>query len=271
MSVIDYERKRLAPTVWGEDGNIIPQLRSFIFGLIRKNYPGAIGAYVLGSITTKRYTSDSDIDVEVVMPKSVDLKIYGKISQELTKENIRFHGSPHTIGFYAVHPNDHKDALEKTVGAYDLVQDKWIKHPEDVGADADQMEDAFKGQIKDVDISLGELNRDMRDIQRLIDAFPEVPKEQQQQILQKLQDKKEEIEEDLAAITEDYDELHRARAASFAKELESDPAAGQKHLNNQTLPGNVVFKMMERYGYRELLEKLRDIYKSLPGKQSSAS
>jgi hypothetical protein len=264
-SVIDYKRKRKAPTIWDGD-KLDPRVRSHILGTIKQHFPGAIGAFILGSITTKRYTKHSDVDVNVVMPKTVEMDPYRTIAKAINKSKPRFPGSPHVITFFMTHPADKKDAIQKTTGAYDLVSDQWLKRPDDLGADPKSMEGAFQGQIKDVDIAIGELNRDVRDIRLIMDTFREVPDTEKQKILVDLEEKKEEIEEDLKAITEEYDEFHKARVASFEKEVEADgPAAAKKHLLNQTLPGNVVFKMMERYGYRDLLERLRDIYKAMPG------
>jgi predicted nucleotidyltransferase len=248
-----------------------PRVRAHILGMIKQYFPGSIGAFVLGSITTKRYTRFSDVDVNVVMPKRVDLGPYRSIAKAINKSKPRFQGSPHVITFFVVHPSSEKDAIQKTTGAYDLISNKWLKTPDDIGADPDEMEGAFQGQIKDVDIALGELNRDMRDINLIIEAFKEAPDSEKQKILIDLEEKKEEIEDDLKVLTEEYDEFHRARVSSFEKELSSDgPNAAKKHLFNQTLPGNVVFKMMERYGYRDLLERLRDIYKSMPGSASQS-
>jgi hypothetical protein len=263
MSVIDYKRKRLAPTIWDE-GMLRPQVRSYILGLLKKNFPGFIGSFILGSITTRRYSKASDVDVNVTMPKNLDLEPYRSIAKGLNKERIKYPGSPHIITFFVVHPVEKKDAIQKTTGAYDLVSNKWLKRADDIGTDTKPLEGAFQGQIKDVDIALGELNRDVKDVELIIDAFKEVPDSEKQKILQELEGKKAEIEDDLKVITEEYDELHRARVASFEKELESDPYSAKKHLYNQTLPGNVIFKMMERYGYRDLLERLRDIYKEMP-------
>lgn len=270
-SVIDYRRKSKAPTVWDGD-KLDPRVRAHILGMIKQHFPGAIGAFILGSITTKRYTRYSDIDVNVVMPEKVDLEPFRTIAKAINKSKPRFPGSPHVITFFMVHPADEKDAIQKTTGAYDLVGNKWLKEPDDIGADPKQMEGAFQGQIADVDIALGELNRDVRDISLIMEAFREAPPAEKQKILGDLEDKKDEIEEDLKAITEEYDEFHKARVASFEKEVEADgPAAAKKHLLNQTLPGNVVFKLMERYGYRDLLERLRDIYKSMPGTASDST
>ena len=270
MSVIDYKRKRKAPTIWDGD-KIDPRVRAHILGMIKQNFPGAIGSFILGSITTKRYTRFSDVDVNVVMPKRVDLGPYRKIAKAINKSKPRFPGSPHVITFFIVHPSDEKNAIQKTTGAYDLVSNKWLKNPDEIGTDPKRMEGAFQGQIKDVDIAIGELNRDMRDITLIIEAFKEAPDNEKQKILIDLEEKKEEIEDDLKVLTEEYDEFHKARVASFEKEVSSDgPSAAKKHLLNQTLPGNVVFKMMERYGYRDLLEKLRDIYKSMPGSASKS-
>lgn len=268
MSVIDYKRKRKAPTIWNGD-KMDPRVRAHILGMIKSNFPGAIGAFVLGSITTKRYTQFSDVDVNVIMPKRLDLDPYRGIAKAINKSKPRFPGSPHVITFFVVHPSDEKDAIQKTTGAYDLVSNQWLKQPDEIGADPKPMEGAFQGQIKDVDIALGELNRDMRDITLIMEAFREAPDREKQKILVDLENKKEEIEEDLKSLTEEYDEFHKARVASFEKEVDSEgPVAAKKHLLNQTLPGNVVFKMMERYGYRDLLERLRDIYKSMPGSAS---
>lgn len=264
MSVIDYKRKRKAPTIWDGD-KMDPRVRAHILGMIKQHFPGAIGSFVLGSITTRRYTRFSDVDVNVIMPKRLDLGPYRAIAKAINKSKPRFPGSPHVITFFVVHPAEEKDAIQKTTGAYDLVSNEWLKKPDDIGADPKPMEGAFQGQIKDVDIALGELNRDMRDITLIMAAFREAPETEKQKILVDLEEKKEEIEEDLKALTEEYDEFHRARVASFEKEVDKDgPAAAKKHLLNQTLPGNVIFKMMERYGYRDLLERLRDIYKSMP-------
>jgi hypothetical protein len=270
MSVIDYRRKRLAPTIW-EGDKLRPQVRSYLLGLAKKNFPGMIDSFILGSITTKLYSNASDVDINIVMPKSVGLEPYREIARALGKERIKYPGSPHVITFFVVHPVERKDAIEKTTGAYSLTQNTWLKRADNIGTDTKPMEGAFQGQIKDVDIALGELTRDVKDVKLIIDAFKEVPDSEKQRILQDLEDKKDEIEQDLKAVVDEYDELHTARVKSFEKELDSDPHAANKHLYNQTLPGNVIFKMMERYGYRDLLERLRDIYKSLPQQSAGGS
>lgn len=269
MSVIDYKRKHLAPTIW-EDYRLRPQIRSYILGLIKKNFPGFIGSFILGSITTRRYSKSSDMDINVIIPKKLDLEPYRNIAKALNKERIKYPGSPHVITFFVVHPVDKKDAIQKTTGAYDLVADKWLKRADNIGANPKQMESIFQRQIKDVDIALGELSRDVKDIKLIIEAFREVPDSEKQKILQEIESKKKEVEDDLWELTAEYDEFHKARVKSFKKELSSDQYAAKKHLYNQTLPGNVIFKMMERYGYRDLLERLRDIYKSLPSQSAGA-
>lgn len=269
MALIDYKRKTLAPTIW-EGDKIRPQVRAFILGLIKQNFPGSIGSFILGSITTHRYTNASDVDVDVIMPKNVDLEPYRKIAKSLNSQRIRYTGSPHVITFFVVYPSDKKDAIQKTNGAYDIIQNTWIKRADDMEIEPKEQEKAFQGQIKDIDIALAELNRDMKDILLIIEAFKEVPDKEKQKILQDLEEKKKEIEEDLAAITEEYDEFHRARVTAFEKEMDSEgPVAAKKHLYHQTLPGNVIYKLMERYGYRDLLEKLRDIQHSMSPESAS--
>jgi predicted nucleotidyltransferase len=262
-SVIDFRRKRLAPTIWDGD-KMKAQVRAFILGIIKKNFPGAVGSFVIGSITTKRYTNASDVDVNVIIPKSQKLDPYRDIAKALNKERIKYTGSPHVITFFVVHPSVQKDAIQKTTGAYSLTMNSWLKRADNIGADPKEMEGAFQGQISSVDVVLGELKRDISDIKMIMETYKEAPESEKQKIVQAIRQKKQEVKDDLKAISDEYDEFHQARLTAFEKELDKDPNAAKKHLYNQTLPGNVVFKMMERYGYRELLERLKEIHESMP-------
>ena len=263
MSIIDYKRRTKSPFIW--DGDVMrPQVRAFILGLIKQNFPGAIGAFVLGSITTLHWNNSADVDVNVVYPEKTKTRPWQTIAISMAKEKIYIPETPHIVNFYVNKPKDAKDAIDRTVGAYNLGNGVWLKRPDDLYVDPATQEDKFKKQIEDIDINVAELNRDVKDIQLIIETFRHAPDDEKQLMLDHLLDKKKEIEEDLKALTEEYDELHKARLAAFEKEFAGDRNAANKHLLNQTLPGNVVFKMMERYGYRELLEKLRDIQKGLP-------
>lgn len=265
MSIIDYKRKHRSPYIW-EGEHLIPSVRSFITGMLKESFPDYIGAYILGSITTLHWRDSSDVDVNVVYPDKTKIKPLSSVAIGLAKQKIKIPGSPHVIGFYVTHEKDVKDNINKTVGAYDISHKQWVKRPDDLYEDPKKHEKKFQKRVEEIDIEAGELRRDLSDIRYIIETYKHAPEDEKAKILEDLEGKKKEIEEDIKALTEDYDDLHKARLKAFEKEMSTEGrAAVNKHLYNQTLPGNVIFKMMERYGYRDLLESLRDIERSLPG------
>lgn len=269
MSLLDYKRRSLSPHIW-EGEQLRPQVRAFILGMVKENFPGSIGAYILGSITTKHWTNASDVDINIIYPDNADLDAPRSVADSIAKQKVKVPMTPHIIGFYVSPKKDVEDNVSKSPGAYNLTSGSWNKPAEELYVDPRQHEKKFQKQIEDVDIGLGELRRDMRDIRLIIETFKHAPEDQQQQMLEELERKKDEIEEDLKNLTEEYDDLHQARLRAFEKEVKADPNAVNKHLYNQTLPGNVIFKMMERYGYRDLLERLHSIYESMPRSTSSS-
>ena len=264
MSIIDYTKAALSPYVW-RDRELIAPIRALLLGLIKQHFPGYQDAYIVGSITTPNWSKHSDIDLSIVYPDSVDIKPLERIASALSEQHLKPPHAPHNIGFYVRHRKDIPDDISKSVGAYNIIRNEWVKEPTPLRVDPRQHEKAFQEKIRSVDIGLNELKRDMRDIDLIIEAFRQVPPNQQLQMLSDLEAKKKEIEDDLRVLTEQYEGFKKDRLKAFEKELERNPDSGKKHLLNQTLEGNVVFKMMERYGYRNLLEKLRDIYKSMAG------
>ena len=263
MSVIDYTRKSLSPYIWAGD-KLQPHVRAFIMGILKQTFPNFVGAYILGSITTPNWSESSDIDINVVYPNKTDIKPLEEIASKFGKQKLTIPGTPHVLGFYVTREKDVKDDVSKSVGAFNLVNSTWVKQPTPLYVDPQRDEKRFQKEIAPVDAGLGELSRDIKDIRIIINTFKQAPEGEKLRMLQHLEDKKKEVEEDLKALTDDYDEFHQERLKAFESEMGRNRDAGRKHLLNQTLPGNVIFKMMERYGYRDLLERLRDIYKELP-------
>jgi hypothetical protein len=233
-------------------------------GIVKQNFPGHVNVIVLGSITTPNWSESSDFDLDIIYPNGTDMEPMKEIVTSLANQKIKIPESPHVIGFYVTQERDVKDDISKSVGAYNLVLNRWIKQPSPVYVDPERDSKRFKRSIEDIDIEIGELSRDVKDIRLIVNAFQHAPDGEKLKMLQHLEDKKKEVEEDLKVLTEEYDDLHKARLQAFEDQPGDEKNLLNKHLMNQTLPGNVVFKMAERYGYRDLLEKLKSIYESMP-------
>lgn len=229
MSVIDYTRSSLSPYIWKDDA-ILPQVKSFAMGLVKQNFPGHVNVLVLGSITTPNWSESSDLDLDIIYPNGTDMGPMRDIATSLANQKIKIPESPHVIGFYVTREKDVKDDVSKSVGAYNLVLNRWIKRPSPVYVDPERDSKRFKRSIEDIDVGIGELSRDIKDIRLIVNAFQHAPEGEKLKMLQHLEDKKKEVEEDLKELTEEYDDLHQARLQAFENESGDEKNILNKHL-----------------------------------------
>ena len=66
-----------------------------------------------------------------------------------------------------------------------------------------------------------------------------------------------ELNRNISDLSEVYDEVRDMRNRSFSKEM--TPSEIKKYGIKTRLPGNVVFKLLERYYYLDLYKKIKNI------------
>ena len=256
MSIIDYKRKTLAPTVW-EGDKLMPSVRAFLVSLINKFFPGNIGYYILGSITTRRWTDASDVDLCIVYSDKTSIKPLGKMAAKLTSKGIHLQGSPHTVGFYVSKKKDMPEYIRKSVGAYNMLQNKWEKLPDDTRADTDSAEALFHEKVKLIDKWNNELKRDRMDVSMMRRIYDSVDDSEKEELKRDLKRKEGEVKKDLSELRKQFRIVESSRKDAFKRSTRDDFNEIDKHKLNQTMPENVIFKMLERYNYRKLLEELK--------------
>jgi len=209
--------------------------------------------FIKGSILTKQYTKDSDIDIFVRVNSGLytedQLKILLKpIWDEIDETYIK--GVPHPFQYYIT---KEKYNTDNTEAMYDVENDEWIKRSSSKSINIDEYIDDFKKHVDQFSDFSEELRRNMIDYEILKD----ISTEDLAGLKLKLNKELMELNRNISDLSEVYDEVRDMRNRSFSKEM--TPSEIKKYGIKTRLPGNVVFKLLERYYYLDLYKKIKNI------------
>lgn len=207
--------------------------------------------FVIGSILTPKYNSNSDIDVVIEVEEELPAIKREELISLLTIVNGKLAtGTTHPINYYIV--NGQYD-LNKTEAAYDIANDKWLKEPEARTFNVKKYVSKLKSEFMTVDLATAELRRDLIDFNELKTLSNEDVKGINDEI-QKLIEK---IEIDIENIIQTYLNARTIRKAAFDRAM--TPAEIRKFGIKNQLPENILYKLLERYFYKDLAVRLREL------------
>jgi predicted nucleotidyltransferase len=268
-SIIDIPRKTFAPAVFDDadtkDPKIKPSVKKLIDEQIKefeKEYP-VLKVSLIGSILTKRYRNDADLDLNVLfdVPKEKQEEERVRLSQQYLSaknpNNIQgklIPGSKHPINFYFItDQKTYDDQNKKADAVFDIETNKFIKRPDDFVFDPGLYVREFERKVQELDVVKGELKRDIIDYNELKELTPNDVLDLQE----KIKDKLEEIEDSLEDIVKIGDGVDAERRAAFDKDMSPDEIR-QYGVKNR-LPKNVIYKMLEKYHYLKFYKKCKKI------------
>jgi len=277
-SSIDYPRETLSPYLWGllPDGTykVRYDAKEKIHSILDK-YPGsklrtrAAEIRIVGSICSNQYVDDTDIDVHLVM-SSLCIKFHTEQELLNLQKSVKswFDTSRDGIGGYiGKHPievyiqlNSPQDFL--SVGVYDLENAKWKKGPTIVPSDYDPYEDFteladdVRSSVSGADLTIGELKRDIVDWETMKMALVHMDPQQREMLLRKMQEKLEEVEEDVKELYSDRKDWVTARKASTATLGTMEQALQDVKLVSTWEDANAIFKFINRYKYIKMVGEL---------------
>lgn len=280
-SSIDFPREGLDSQVWdseGEDSFVLrsevkEQILDFldkypdrdIIGLAKEE-DGEPTIHIVGSICTNQYTDTSDIDVHVVLDPDEELfqdedgRSEVKRWFESHREEYGAFVGEHSIEVY-LQINEKQDLASD--GVYRMMSDEWVKGPKIVGTDYDPYDDfshifvELQDLVKDTDVLMGELKRDVIDYDTISKAIGHLPEEQKEKLLGKMKAKLEEIEQDIEKL---YAE--RKNMVDVRKRVDRttpEQAIKDAELSKEWDDANALFKFMDRYRYLKIIGDLEDV------------
>ena len=268
-SIIDIPRRTYAPAVFDSADTIDPKIKPSVKAQIEKQlkvfeaeYP-VLQYSLIGSILTKRYRNDADLDINVLFDVPLGqrederVRLSKKYLSASNPDNIQgkvIPGTEHPINYYFITDKaTYDDQNKKADAVFDIERDVFVKRPEDFTFDVDMYIGQFTRKVQELDVVKGELTRDIIDYNELKDLQPNDVLNLQD----KIKDKLEEIEDDLRVIIRIGDGVDTDRRAAFDTDMAPDEIRDYGVKNR--LPKNVIYKMLEKYHYLKFYKKCKKI------------
>ena len=268
-SIIDIPRQVYAPGVFDNNDTEDPKIKISVLNMItaqfeefEKEYP-ILDYSLIGSILTKRYRNDADLDINVLFDVPEDkreeerLRLSKQFLASSNPDNIQgklIPGTRHPVNYYFI--TDRKtydDQNAKADAVYSIKGQKFIKRPEAFEFNPSLYIKDFQRQVDKIDMLKGELKRDIIDYDELTELKPGEIKDLEKRISNKLG----EIEKDIQDLTDIGTEVDAERRAAFDTDMTPDEIKTYSIKNR--LPANVVYKMLEKYHYLKFLKKCKKI------------
>jgi len=264
-AVIDIPRRTYAKGVFDNADTDNPKLKQGVLDIINNQIKQfndirpVLKYSLVGSILTKTYRDDADLDVNVLF--DVPLSDRDVIRKELAKSlrNINgalVPGTKHPINYYIITDPNVKETNDKMADAvFDVKNNTFIRKAKEFKFDAKRYAADFEKKVREIDVVQGELKRDLIDYKELKELDPNDILDLQELINAKVI----EVEDSINHLVAIGDEVLKDRATAFATDMtpEEIKTFGRK---NQ-LPKNVIYKMLEKYHYLTFYKALKDIIK----------
>ena len=258
-AVIDIPRQTYATGVFSNPEDKDPKIKPEIIGQImkqftefKKEYP-ILDYSLIGSILTRRYRDDADLDINVLfdVPKEKQeeerLRLSQKFLSAKNPDNIQgklIPGTRHPINYYFITDKEtYDDQNKKADAVFDIGKNKFIKRPEDFEFDPSLYVKDFEKKVQEIDVIKGELKRDIIDYKELKGLKTNDVLDLQD----KVKDKLEEIEDSIEDIIKIGDMVDAERRKAFDSDM-SPEEIRQYGIKNR-LPKAVIYKMLEKYHY----------------------
>ena len=268
-SIIDIPRSTYAPMVFDKENTSNPVIKPSVIKMIEdqlaefaKEHP-VLKYTLIGSILTKRYRNDADLDINVLFDVPVEqqederLRLSKKYLSAKNPDNIQginIPGTKHPVNYYFItDKKTYDDQNSKADATFDIKGQKFIKRPDDFKFDTSLYMNDFEKKVQEIDVTKGELKRDIVDYDELSELKPGEIKDLEKRVAGKL----DEIEKNLQDLSNIGDTLDAERRDAFNTDMSPDQIKTFSIKNR--LPKNVIYKMLEKYHYLTFLKKCKKI------------
>jgi len=263
MSIVEIPRKTYAKGVFNDAETDNPKLKPGVVAMIKSQIKKfeqkspVLKYSLIGSILTKRYREDADLDVNVLFDVEPSYRetMRQQLASELRSINGKLiPGTKHPINYFIITDPKIKEKNDKQAdGVFDIDANKFSRKPKPITFDPKQYESDFRKKVEEIDVIKGELVRDIIDYKEL----RELTKDDVDGIQKLVKDKLKEIEESIKTLVDMGDETVKQRQGAFANPMTPDEI--RKFGIKNKLPKNVIYKMLEKYHYSKLYAKCKKV------------
>lgn len=229
------------------------------------------GVKIVGPCLSMIHAPDCPIEVMIEVEDSLKIDPVTGSNKMLTAykdisliQNTPLPSNPHTLIFSIVNAPTEKDvkkAYENYEDVYDVDEDGWIKHDSwntynsesEMKADVDKFLNDLSRRVAVIDLKVNDVSNEIADVEELKTRFKT---SQLPELKKQLESKLAQIESDVKTILKRYERLNKARASEYKTADAKKLAALAK---NAELSDDIVYRLLERYYYVELSQKLNEI------------
>lgn len=261
-SILDPEQASLSKSVFDLEDDANPKLKEsvrnqILSGLASISAVANVLDYTLiGSILTRRYALDADVDVNVLISAENQEQYDSAKNAAIAASGKLIPDTKHPINYHVL--SDKKDfdnANDSADGVFDITNNTFVKKPTNKPFHVEKYFSAFKGVVAKIDALKDDLRDDLIDYS----ALKSFSKEDAQTLKKMIEDELEQIEQDAQGLAAIHDKIVADRNAGFAKSLSAKDIRDYGTKNR--LPGNVVYKLLERYHYLAFLKQVDSVLK----------
>lgn len=254
-SPIDPIRKTLDSKMFDDKEELNGESLKFLKNIINdfdENVTQIIGkSLIKGSILSYQWLPHTDVDLLVEIDENINDHQWDIIGDQIEEryDGMLIPGTKHPLQVFA-HRGEYD--IGNADGVYDLYKG-WIKGPYTHEIELDQYMNQFEETVQSMDLTTGELKRDLIDYEVLKQLKPDEIKGLKAQLNAKL----DEIDIGVEDLINKRKKVKDTRRHAFDREM--TPEEIRKFGSKNALPANVVQKMLERYHYMQFLTKIRNI------------
>ena len=255
-SIIDPHHDRLAPEIF-EPGEP-PHLKAVVRDQIKRgvahleSHAGirVLDYRLIGSILTHRYSSDSDLDINVLIDGGLNQAV--KVASQLSGKPVA--GSPYVVNFHVLNQRPVWSAANKDAdGVFNVEENKFERAPKDLPFDLTLYWNDFTRISSSIRALSSKLKEEVHDYKAIRKAHPNDLKKLRGMALQKVRAMKQTA----VGLVDIYKLIRQQRDHLFAKELTQKDLVQYGEKNR--MPANVIYKLLEKYQYLKLLHSISDI------------
>lgn len=253
-SILDPEQATLSPEVFdlSDEPKLKDSVRNQILQGIKKISKAAtvVDFTMIGSTLTRRYAKDSDLDINILVTATQDDYDSAKdIAIEASGKTVP--GTKHPINYHILSDeSDFSNANDSADGVFDVKNNTFLRKPIEKPFHVEKYLSAFKKVVSQIDALKGELKDDLVDYSVLKSFSKDDVNELKSMVKKEL----EQIEQDAKGLSSLHDKIVADRNAGFAKPL--TPSQIREYGTKNRLPGNVIYKLLERHHYLSFLHQI---------------
>lgn len=257
-SIVDRLQPTLSPQIFDFPESSDPRLKPFVQKQIKKDLESIskevqiLDAVLVGSILTRRYRYDTDLDIHILAKGKTDQEM-SDLAKKLSERRID--GTFHPVNYYIISSKkDHDRSNALADGEFDPIKNVFRRNPNpDLPFDVTQYFSTFQEKVKNINQITMELRHDLIDYNQLKLA----PKNELKRLQGLIENHLKSIEKDAKELIDIYNQIRQGRKTAFETDVTADEIR-QYGSKNRT-PGNVLFKLMEKYHYLQFLKKVKEI------------